>query len=282
MARLISGARHIVREALDDNLTGEAAKLAYYAFLSIFPAVLVLFALTGLLGGERAFDWIMGRLGTTLPSEAASYLGRYVRDVTAQARPDILSAGLLLLLWSSSNVFAALADGLNTMYDLGEERSWWKKRLVAVAFLLGSVVFLVAAVAVILAGGPIGEALGLDAIWDVLGIVVAFLLLATILWAAYTVLPNRKEKAARLPTFVGAVVGALLWAVATLGFRFYVSNFGSYSVTYGAVGAAIVLMLWLYLSGVAILFGGEVASVLERRRKGRGDTTRGEALRRAA
>lgn len=275
-----SGVKRFVREALDDNLTGEAAKLAYYAFLSIFPAVLVIFALTGLIGGERAFDWIMGRLGTTLPPDAARYLGRFVRDVTSQPRPDILSIGVLLLLWSSSNVCAALADGLNEMYDVDEDRPWWKKRLVAISFLLGSIVFLVAAVAVLVAGGPIGEALGLGAVWDVVGVAAAFVLLTIVLWAAYTVLPNRKG-ASVVPTLLGALVGALLWAGATLGFRYYVSNFGSYGVTYGAVGAVIVLMLWLYLSGVAVLLGGEVASVLERRRRGR-DAASGEARRRAA
>ena len=231
-----------------DNVTGEAAKVAYYFFLSLFPLVLVLFALTGLLGGDAAFAWIMDRVRGTLPVDAARLIESAVAEITSEARPGILSVGIALTLWAASNVYAALGDGL------------------AILLLLGTAALMILGAILVLAGREIGGILGLGAAWSLVRGPLAFGLIATVLALVYFVLPNRDQRQSKGPILAGAVVGALLWILATVIFRLYVANFGNYSDTYGFVGAVIVLLLWLYLTALSVLVGGEVAWAVETHR----------------
>jgi membrane protein len=258
----------IFREAVDDGITGEAAKAAYYFFLSFFPLILALFAFTGILGGQTAFDWIMGQLHRALPGEAAEYLEAFVAEITGDSRPGMLSLGILLTLWAASNVFAVLTVGLNRMYDIAEDRPWWKRRLLAVAALVAGLVLLTSAAVSLLAGPELVAGLGLAPALQVLRLPLAFVMLVGMLWLVYYLLPARDQSAAWRPVLIGAAVGAVLWVLGTLGFRLYVANFASYSTTYGVVGGIIVLLIWLYLTALAILFGGEVAATLEQRGRG--------------
>lgn len=258
--------RQILREAMHDRITGEAAKAAYYLFLSLFPLILALFALTGIFGGAAAFDWIMGRLERSLPGEAATYLEQFVREVTGESRPGILSFSILFTLWSASNIFTALAEGLNRMYDLEEGRPWWKRRLISLAALvLGSVLLIGGSIA-LLAGPGFLAFLGLEPALEVLRLPLAIVMLVLLMWLIYFLLPARDMRDAAWPTLIGALVGTGLWLAATLGFRVYVSQFGRYDQTYGFVGGIILLLLWLYLTALAILFGGEVAATIQQRR----------------
>lgn len=257
------GIWRIVLEAKEDNLTGESAKAAYYFFLSIWPLFLGLFALTGIFGGQSAFEWIMGWIKALLPEEPTAFLERYVRELTAESRPDMLSVGIVLTFWSGSNIFAALTDGLNVMYDVEEARSWWKRRAIAIGFLLAASVLLTVGAASILAGHEIIAGLGLAPVYNLLRWPLAFVLLTALLWLVYYVLPDRDQGMSLKWVTVGAVVGSTLWVLLTTGFRLYVANWGTYGETYGLVGSIIVLLIWLYLSALTILFGGEVAVSLE-------------------
>lgn len=259
------GVWRIVLEARDDNLTGEAAKVAYYFFLSIWPLFLGLFAFTGIFGGQPAFEWIMGWITALLPEEPTRFLERYVRELTAESRPDMLSVGILLTFWSGSNIFAALTDGLNVMYDIEEGRSWWKRRAMAVGLLLAASVLLTVGAASILAGQEIIDGLGLSEVYNWARWPVAFLLLTALLWLVYYHLPDRDQGMSLRCVTIGAVVGSTLWVLATTGFRVYVSNWGTYGETYGFVGSILVMLIWLYLSALTILFGGEVAVSLEQK-----------------
>lgn len=258
--------RLAVREALADHITGEAAKAAYFFFLSLFPFILAVFALTGLLGGDSTFQWIMARLEEALPGQAAHYLEQFVRQITGEQRPGILSFSVLLILWSASNVFAILTDGLNHMYDLRETRRWWKRRLLALVTLVVATVALIGSTLILVSSPRLLRLVGLAGLvhaWDSLRWPAVLVLMTLFMWLVYLLLPNRRQRHAIVPTLIGAVVGTLLWSGATVGFRVYVAHFGSYSETYGFVGGIIVLLLWLYLTGLAILFGGEVAATLE-------------------
>ncbi|HEY8469276.1 MAG TPA: YhjD/YihY/BrkB family envelope integrity protein, partial [Longimicrobiales bacterium] len=144
----------IFREAVADNITGESAKVAYYFFLSLFPLILVLFALTGLLGGERAFDWIMTQIQGRVPPQAAGLLRGVVREITSRPETGTLGIGLLLTLWAASGGVAALADGLNRMYDVREDRGFLKKRGIALLLLVAGLVLLVGGALAIIAGVP--------------------------------------------------------------------------------------------------------------------------------
>ncbi|HUP20805.1 MAG TPA: YihY/virulence factor BrkB family protein, partial [Gemmatimonadota bacterium] len=253
----------IVGEAREDGLTGEAAKVAYYFFLSIWPLFLGLFAFTGIFGGEPAFEWIMGWVQKLLPEAPTRFLERYVREITEQSRPDMLSLGVVLLLWSGSSIFTALADGLNTIYDIGEGRTWWRKRLLALGLMAAASILLTGGASAILVGEGIVESLGLSDLYNLARWPVAFVLLTALLWLVYYFLPNRDQDMSKRYVAIGAVTGSTLWVLVTTGFHLYVTHFGSYGRTYGLVGAMLVILIWLYLTALAILFGGEVAVSLE-------------------
>jgi membrane protein len=254
--------RRVLASARDDNITGESAKAAYYLFFSIFPLILAAFALTGVVGGERAFVWIMQRVETLAPGEGAVVLEEFVREITEQRRFGALSIGLLLALWAGSNFFAALGEGLDRMFNVREPASFLKRRAKALLMLLAGGALLVAGATVILAGPTLFERLGLGPVGSVLRWPLGFVLIAALLWLMYYILPNREQHDIKREIASGALVGTIVWLVATGGFSFYVQNFADYDRTYGAVGAVIVLMLWLFVTALAVLFGGEVAHVL--------------------
>jgi membrane protein len=266
MRAVLEVPRETVQAALANNLTGEAAKVAFYFFLSFFPLILVLLALTGLIGGDAAFAWIMRRLELALPEDAERHLEEFVREVALEQRPGILSLGILLLLWSASNIFAALADGLNSMYGITEARSWWRKRLVAIGLLVVGAIGLIGGAVALVAGPEIIQALGLGVIWELLRWPMTFLLVAVLLFLVYFVLPNRDQRAVKTPVAIGALIGTALWILATVAFRLYVANFDAYAGTYGVIGGIIMLLMWMFLSALAILLGGQAAAVLEERR----------------
>ncbi len=258
--------RTVLKEAVADNITGESAKVAFYLFLSLFPLVIVLFGLTGIFGGDEAFAWIMGQLRTAAPGAASDFLERFVRQVTGSERPGLLSVGLVLLLWAASGGVAALADGLNAMYDVEEGRGWVKKRLLSLGLLAAVSILMTAGAALVVAGPEIFRRLGIGPWASYLRWPAAFGMLLLLFWILYFFLPDRDQRGVKRETTIGAVVGAGVWLGATALFRLYVSNLGSYSETYGFVGSVMVLLFWLYLSSLAILLGGEVAAVLEGRR----------------
>ncbi len=272
-------ARRIVVEARDDRISAEAARSAYYFFLSFFPAIITLFALTGIFGGNRVFSAVMEHLRAALPGDASTYLERFVREITGERRPGMLSLGLLLTFWSASTMFAVLADALNVMYDIDETRSWWRRRAVGVVALAVSLACLLVGTVSLLAGPRVAAEAGLGVVWRALRWPLAFVLVAAMMWLIYLLLPARDQHGALAPTAAGAVVGASLWVATTFGFRLYVTSFGRFSATYGFVGGIIVLLIWLYLTALAILFGGEVAATLEQMRDAAGDGRREHGVR---
>lgn len=263
--------RRIVRRYNRHDLGGESARLAFYAFLCLFPAILVLFAVTGLMGGQDAFDWITGQFERALPREAARYLSQYVLEVTGTFRPGALSIGALLLLWSSSHVFSVMAHALNVIFELEERRRWWRRRGLGLLILIAGLCGLIVAATAVLVGPGLVEALGLTGGLSGLRWPAIAALVVLGIWSLYVFLPNWDERRSKRTILVGAVVGALLWAAATIGFRLYVANVPRISRVYGFVGAVIILQVWLYLSSMTILIGAEVAALLGQRLRGTGD-----------
>lgn len=257
--------RQVAGEARRDRVVDEAARAAYYFFLSLFPLLLVLFALTGILGGEAAFDWIVGRLRLALPADAADFLVQYVDEITGTRRPGLLSFGILFSLWSGSKLVTAIASGLNRVYDLEEGRAWWLQRILSVAAVLTGATALIASALLLLAGPEVLETIGLGALWSYLRWPLVFALLVGLLTLLYLALPNRSPEGAGRSAVIGALVGAALWVLATAGFGYYVGHFAGYTETYGVIGGVIVLLLWLHLTAASILLGGEVAATLEQR-----------------
>lgn len=266
MTAIVGTTKTIFRNALEDDITGTAARVAYYFFLALFPGIIALFAFAGIVGGDQAFEWAMSRVRQGLPDDAQTMLERFLAEITGQSRPGLLSVGILGVLWAASNSFNGLAIGLNRMYDVEEDRSWWKRRLMAVALLIGSAVAINVGAAAILAGPELARAVGLGSVVVYWSWLMAFVLIAALFWMTYYVLPNKDQKRGKKEVLVGAAVGTLLWVAASGLFRLYVANFGNYSATYGFLGGVILLMLWLYITALAILFGGEVAATLQQER----------------
>lgn len=260
--------RRLLRRAESHRIADESAKIAYFSFLSLFPLILILFALAGILGGEAAFEWVMKQLQSIMPASAAAYLGRFVQDVTDVERLDVLSFSLVFLLIAASNAIGSLVTGLNLIFGIEERRPWWRRNLLAVGTTLLGTLFVLAAVSWFLAGPELLRRLGLGQVWIRFHWLFIFSLLATLVWLAYLFLPNYRRRPARLTLAFGALVATVMWALVTQGFRFYLASFERFASLYGFVTGILVMLIWLYLTAFTVLFGGEVAATLALRARG--------------
>jgi membrane protein len=262
--------KKIGHDILSDNVLGLAAQTAYYFFFSLFPLFLFLAPLLSVLSNRRqTFDWIMTQLAGAVAPDALAVVQGVVKDVVfSNNAPGLISTGVALAAWAGSNVFNSLITALNAAYEVRETRPWWKTKLLALASVAATGLFMILASAIMLGGSRIADwlgrhtALGTTAriTWLVLQYPVALALLVATLWSIYAFLPNLRQS--RSQVLVGACTGALLWVLATLLFRAYVTHFGSYNKTYGTVGGVIVLLTWMYYTMVVILIGGELNSEL--------------------
>ncbi len=258
-------AGEVVRCYRRDRINAESASIAYYFFLSFFPMILTLFGLTGLIGRRAAFDWVMEELLVALPPAAAETIGHFVLQVTESRSPSALSIGIVLTIWTASNVFSALADGLNKAYEAKRAHRWWKKRALSLVMLLVLAAALVAQAAFLLAGPEVARILRIESFDSGLRWPLTIALSVVMMWFVYFTLPNHDQSRSKRWILAGAVTGTFLWVLATIGFRLFLANTGRFSAVYGVVGGMVALLIWLYLTAMSILIGGEVAAVLERR-----------------
>jgi membrane protein len=265
-------ARRTVAESREDNLPDLAAALTYYSILSIFPALLALVSIAGIVG-QSATKPLLTNIGAFTPSAARDILESAVTSLT-QGRS---SAGLVFLLgligaiWAASAYVAAFMRAANVVWDVEEGRPIWKTLGVRVGVTLVTVVLLTAAaIAVVLTGGvarKAGTLLGIGEtgvrIWDVAKWPVLVLIAALIFGLLYYASPNVRHGTFRsiLP---GGITAVLLWLAASALFALYVANFGSYNKTYGSLGAIIVFLVWLWITNLAILLGAELNAEIAR------------------
>jgi len=259
--------KHVAQRINDDEVLGRAAQLSYYFLLALFPLLLFLINVLGYLAQEgTAFrDRLLIYFAAVMPSTAVTLVRTTLDEISLSSGTGKLSFGLLAALWAASNGMGAISQTLNTAYDVRETRPWWKVRLITICLTVALSILILAALAIILYGGTIGEALAarygfgnfFTTVWTILQWPIALVFVLTTFNLIYNFAPNLKSQARRWIT-PGAFVGVGLWLAVSFGFRMYLGFFDSYSVTYGSLGALIVLMLWFYLTGVAILIGGEV------------------------
>jgi membrane protein len=256
----------VIEKVQSDRIAAESARIAFYFFLSLFPFILVLFSLTGYIGREAAFEWVMGQLEATMPQAASRTVVEFVHQVTASPSAGALSISLVLILWSASNIFSALADGLNQAYRVERRHRWWKKRILSLLLMALTALALLGVSVVVLAGPEIATTLGLrQPARLLLRWPLIFALSVCLMWLCYYLLPNHDQSRAKRRILLGAMVGTTLWVSVTLLFRLYVANFARFTVVYGVVGGVVILLIWFYLTALSILVGGEVAAALERR-----------------
>ena len=261
-------------EFKDDNLTDWAAALTYYGVLAIFPALIVLVSILGLVG-ESATQPLIDNLGSVAPGPAKEIFTNALKNLQGDqgAAGVLFVIGLLGALWSASGYVAAFMRASNSIYDMPEGRPVWKTLPVRVGLTIVLLTLLaVTTIAVVLTGGlaeKVGDLIGLGstavtvwniAKWPVLLLVVSFMF-ALLYWAA----PNVKQPGFRWVS-PGGILAVIGWLIASGAFAFYVGNFGSYNKTYGALGGVIVFLVWLWISNIMILLGAEFNAELERGR----------------
>lgn len=264
--------RRVWLEVYAGKLFTYAAALSYYFLLALFPLLLFLIAMLGSFAetGTELRENLLSYLRQVLPRSAWQLINTTIKEITANATGGKLSFGLLSALWFASNGVGAISDTLNGTYGVTETRSWWKVRLTAVSLTIALAVLTTSALVLMLYGGEIGEGLatryGLGGeftfVWNLLQwpIVLAFVLFAFAL--IYYFAPDLVPRKWYWIT-PGSVVGMALWLLISFCFRLYLRYFDYYSVTYGSLGAVIVLMLWFFLTGAAILLGGKVNAEIE-------------------
>jgi membrane protein len=263
------------KEFKDDNLTDWAAALTYYGVLSLFPALIVLVSLLGLIGNS-ATQPLIDNLGTVAPGPAKDIFTDAIKNLqgSSGASGVFFVIGLAAAIWSASGYISAFMRASNAIYDIEEGRPVWKTLPVRVGLtVLLMVLTAISAVAVTLSGGlakQVGNVVGLGdtavqvwniAKWPALVLFVSFMF-AVLYWAA----PNVKQPGFKWLS-PGSVLAVIGWIIASVAFAFYVANFGSYNKTYGALAGPIIFLVWLWISNIMILLGAEFNAEIERGRQ---------------
>jgi membrane protein len=261
-----------IKKIGEDELSTRSAALSYYFILAIFPMLLFLVSLVGVFAGpgSQLRESIISGLGRLAPGSASELVHSVVNQTFKSSSGLKLAMGLLGALWAASGGMSAVVVSLNVIYRVSETRRWWKQKLTIIGLTLALAALIIVALVLVLYGGKIGQLLagqiGLGDVfriaWKVLQWPLSFAAMFFSFSIIYYFAPNLQERKWYWVT-PGAVAGVALWLIASLGFRLYLHFFNSYSATYGSLGAVIILMLWLYITGFAILIGGEVNWIIE-------------------
>jgi len=261
--------KRLFRRFRDNAATDRAAALAYYFLFALFPFLFFLVTLAAYLPVHGTLDDLLARLDPFMPDEAMDIIRGQLGTLVTRQRPHLLTFGLALAVWGASRAVDALRTSLNLSYDVKESRPWWKTQGIALAVTMCTSALMLLAVAGLALGSNLGlwlaAKLHVDQFWPLLwgwlrwpitalGVMLVFALL-------YYFLPDVKQEWRYITP--GSLAGTALWLLGAWGFSLYVEHFGSYDKTYGSIGGVIVLVTWLYLTGLIFILGGEVNALLE-------------------
>jgi membrane protein len=257
------------REMMADNCLGLAAQLSYYFVLALFPALLFLVALVSFIPVSGLLDVITSTLARVAPGEVITIVKDQVLKIAHDKNGGLLTLGMLGTIWSTSSGVDAIIDTLNQAYDITEGRPWWKVKATALTLTFSLAVFIVLSFALVVAGPELAEKVAqwfhlgpaFEWSWKILQWPVVFALVSLAIAVVFYFAPDARQQWIWITP--GSVVATALWLIVSIGFRFYVTHFGSYNATYGAIGGFIVLMLWFYVSSLALLFGAELNAEIE-------------------
>jgi len=266
--------------------TDRAAQLSYYFLFALFPFLFFVVTLAAYLPMKGVIDELLARVDPLMPDEAMAIIRVQLTSLATRQRPHLLTFGLALALWSASRGVDALRTSLNLSYDVKESRPWWRTQGTALLITICTSVLMLVAVIGLSLGGHAGlwvaSHLHVDKFWPLLwdwlrwpitalGVMLVFALL-------YYFLPDVKQEWRFITP--GSVIGTCLWLFACWLFSIYADNFGSYDRTYGSIGGVIVLLTWLYVTGLIFIAGGEINALIEhesREGKAKGARAPGEA-----
>ncbi len=266
-------ARRTIEEVVKDNCVGLGAQLAFYFLMALFPALLFLVALIGYLPVANAMTQLLDALGAVAPGPLMTIVRGQVDQIAGGTHPSLLTLGIVGAIWSSSSAMVAIIGALNRAYDVTEWRPWWKRRLIAIVLTLALALFILVGFTLVLVGP---DAAVRVASWLHLAPVVAIVwgairwpvMIAGVVFAVELIFHFAPSRHARWVWVTpGSLLATGLWLVVSFGFKVYVRNFSVYTATYGAIGGAIITMLWFYVSSIAILIGAELNGVIEDARR---------------
>jgi membrane protein len=268
--------RKTVREFTGDECTDLAAALTYYAVLAVFPAMIALTSLLGLVGqGTSSVKTLLDIVGDLGGGSVVESVRDPLLEISrSQSAGFAFVLGLLGALWSASGYVGAFGRAMNRVYEIDEGRPVWKLRPLMLGLTLLLVVLTAAVLLALIVTGPVtdsvGDALGVghgvELAWNIAKWPVMFLVVVLIVALLYYATPNVRQPKFRWVS-VGALLAIVTWAIVSAAFGFYVANFSSYDKTYGALGGVIAFLLWLWLTNLALLFGAELDAELERGRE---------------
>jgi membrane protein len=266
--------KRAIREFKHDDITDRAAALTYFGVLALFPAMLVLVSVLGLLG-KSATKQVLNNVAQIAPGGVHTFLNGVITQVQGKAGIAGIAGiiGLLVALWSASSYVAAFMRAMNAIYDIDEGRPIWKTVPVRIATTLALVVMLLIAAAIVILTGPIanqvGQAFGIGhaavLIWDIVKWPVLIVIVSLMLSLLYKATPNIRQPRFRWIS-AGGIVAVLIWLIASGLFAVYVSFSGSYNKTYGSLATVIVFLVWLWITNIAILLGAEFNAEAQRER----------------
>ncbi|HEX8267965.1 MAG TPA: YihY/virulence factor BrkB family protein [Pyrinomonadaceae bacterium] len=264
--------RRVWEEFYAGSLLTHAAALSFYFLLALFPLLLFLITILGFLtnSGNEMRTSLFAQLSRIAPPSASALVYATIDEVAREADGSKLSFGLITALWVASSGVAALGESLNAMYGVKESRPYWRTRLSSIGLTVALIVLIVSPLMLMLYGGEIGEVIAnhfnqgsrFITVWSVLQVPIALAFVLFSFALIYYFAPNVYDQKWYWIT-PGSLAGVLLWLLVSLLFRLYLRHFDSYSLTYGSLGAVVVLSLWFYLTGTAILLGGKINAEIE-------------------
>ena len=268
--------RKTAREFTADQCTDLAAALTYYAVLSIFPAMIAIISLLGVVGqGERSTDTVLSLINQVAPGGTADVLrGPLEQFSSSPAAGFALVFGIVLAIWSASGYVGAFSRAMNRIYEIEEGRPFWKLRPVQLGVTIVSILLILIMVVILIVSGPVtdavGSALGLgetvQIVWSIAKWPILALAAVLIIAILYYATPNAKQPKFRWIS-MGALVALVTLVIASFLFGLYVTNFSNYDRTYGSLAGVVIFLLWLWIANLALLFGGEFDAELERGRQ---------------
>jgi membrane protein len=255
--------------AWNDDILNLAAQQAYYFFFALFPALLFVVAIASFFPLQTLTDEVVARLGGIAPSAVIEIINEQLSELGKQNSGGILTFAFLLTIWSSSGAMVSIITTLNAAYDVTETRPWWKTRLIAIGLTVGIAVFTLASMFLVIAGPGLAERVATSMnlgeafkwTWWLLQWPLVFLLVAFAIGLVYYFAPDVEQDWVWITP--GSVLATLLWLVVSLGLKFYYQLVPNANASYGAIGGIMVLMLWFYCSGIALLMGAEMNAEIE-------------------
>lgn len=268
---IVTTIKQFVKELQDDRATGLAAEQAFYYMLALFPMAILFLSLLSYFSIDQseALTFIY----SLLPDDTALFVETTIMSIVAEAHGGLLTFGIIGTIWSASTGINAFIRAMNEAYDVEKSRPFWQARLLSIGLTFGLIISFLLIFLLFIFGEVILRTITnffflpseTEQLIQIVRWIATIFIMISLLSCMYYLAPNKKIRFRDV--FPGAIAATVMWQIVSYGFSFYVNNFGNYSSTYGSLGAVIVLMMWLFLTGLALVTGGKVNAFMLKHKK---------------